>query len=73
MSVKEAWKIVEVAYEGTSKVKASCLQLLSSKFEYLRMMEGNPLQNLMLEYWILLINPLLMGKGFMNSNLSEKF
>ncbi|KAA0032368.1 gag-pol polyprotein [Cucumis melo var. makuwa] len=29
-SAKEAWKILEVAYEGTSKVKTSLLQLLSS-------------------------------------------
>lgn len=35
----QAWKILEVAYEGTSKVKTSRLQILRSKFESLRMME----------------------------------
>ncbi|KAA0031681.1 gag-proteinase polyprotein [Cucumis melo var. makuwa] len=36
---KEAWKILEVAYEGTSKVKISRLQLITSKFEALKMTE----------------------------------
>ncbi|KAA0064266.1 gag-pol polyprotein [Cucumis melo var. makuwa] len=38
-TVKEAWKILEVAYEGTSKVKISKLQLITSKFEALKMAE----------------------------------
>ncbi|KAA0063828.1 gag-pol polyprotein [Cucumis melo var. makuwa] len=38
-TAKEAWKTLEVAYEGTSKVKISRLQLITSKFEALRMIE----------------------------------
>jgi len=38
-TAKEAWRILEVAYEGTSKVKISRLQLITSKFEYLKMSE----------------------------------
>ncbi|KAA0060315.1 gag-pol polyprotein [Cucumis melo var. makuwa] len=38
-TAKEAWKILEVAYEGTSKVKISRLQLITSKFEALKMTE----------------------------------
>ncbi|TYK13606.1 gag-pol polyprotein [Cucumis melo var. makuwa] len=38
-TTKEAWKTLEVAYEGTSKVKISRLQLITSKFEALRMTE----------------------------------
>lgn len=38
-SAKDTWKNLEVAYEGTSKVKTSRLQLLTSKFESLRMVE----------------------------------
>ncbi|KAA0033522.1 gag-pol polyprotein [Cucumis melo var. makuwa] len=38
-TAKEAWKTLEVAYEGTSKVKISRLQLITSKFEALRMTE----------------------------------
>ncbi|TYK12276.1 gag-pol polyprotein [Cucumis melo var. makuwa] len=36
---KEAWKTLEVTYEGTSKVKISRLQLITSKFEAFRMTE----------------------------------
>ena len=38
-SAKEAWDIQEVAYEGTSKVKMSRLQVLTSRFEALKMAE----------------------------------
>lgn len=36
---KEAWDILEVAYEGTSKFKISRLQILSSKTKSLKMAE----------------------------------
>ncbi|TYK14799.1 gag-pol polyprotein [Cucumis melo var. makuwa] len=38
-TAKDTWKILEVAYEGTSKVKISKLQLITSKFEALKMIE----------------------------------
>ncbi|CAJ2633234.1 uncharacterized protein LOC123890825 [Trifolium pratense] len=36
-SAKEAWEILKTVHEGTSKVKISRLQLLTTKFENLRM------------------------------------
>ena len=36
---KEAWDILKTTHEGTSRVKMSRLQLLTSKFENLRMKE----------------------------------
>lgn len=36
---KEAWDILKIAHEGTSKVRMSRLQLLTTKFGNLRMME----------------------------------
>jgi GTP1/Obg family GTP-binding protein len=36
---KDAWLIQQTAHEGTSKVKMSRLQLLTTKFENLRMKE----------------------------------
>ena len=36
---KEAWDILEVTYEGTNTVRESRLQLLTTKFENLRMLE----------------------------------
>ncbi|KAA0040913.1 gag-pol polyprotein [Cucumis melo var. makuwa] len=38
-STIEAWRILEVAYEGKIKVKISRLQLVTSKFEALNMSE----------------------------------
>ncbi|TYK04258.1 gag-pol polyprotein [Cucumis melo var. makuwa] len=38
-SAKAAWDILEVAFEGTSKVKISRLQILTSRFEALQMGE----------------------------------
>jgi hypothetical protein len=34
---KEAWKTLEITYEGTQVVKASKLQMLVSQFEEIRM------------------------------------
>ena len=36
---KDAWDILKTTHEGTSRVKMSRLQLLTSKFENLRMKE----------------------------------
>ncbi|TYK25842.1 gag-pol polyprotein [Cucumis melo var. makuwa] len=38
-TAKDTWRILKVAYEGTSKVKISRLQLITSKFEALKMSE----------------------------------
>ena len=38
-SAKVAWDILEVAFEGTLKVKISRLQILTSRFEVLQMTE----------------------------------
>ncbi|KAA0048333.1 gag-pol polyprotein [Cucumis melo var. makuwa] len=48
---KEAWKILEVAYGGTTKVKISKLQLVTSKFEVLNMSEDELYQNITREFW----------------------
>jgi len=36
---KDAWEILKIAHEGTSKVKSSRLQLLTTKFENMKMLE----------------------------------
>jgi len=36
---KDAWEILKTAHEGTTKVKSVKFQLLTTKFENLRMME----------------------------------
>ncbi|CAJ2638184.1 unnamed protein product [Trifolium pratense] len=44
VSAKEAWNILETVHEGTSKVKMSRLQLLTTKFENLRMNDDETIQ-----------------------------
>jgi hypothetical protein len=39
VTAKEAWEILQTVHEGTSKVKMSRLQLLTTKFENLKMKE----------------------------------
>ena len=41
---KEAWEILKISDEGTSKVKMSRLQLLVTKFENLKMKEDESIQ-----------------------------
>ncbi|CAJ2667397.1 unnamed protein product [Trifolium pratense] len=45
VSAKEAWTILETVHEGTSKVKLSKLQLLTTKFENLRMNDDETIQD----------------------------
>jgi hypothetical protein len=43
-TAKEAWEILEITYEGTSKVKRSRLLLLTTQFENLTMKEDECIQ-----------------------------
>ena len=49
---KNAWEILKTAHEGTSKVKSSRLRLLTTKFENLKMMEGENIQ----DYYLNILN-----------------
>ena len=42
---KDAWKIHKTAHEGTSKVKSSRIQPLTTKFESLKMKEGETIHD----------------------------
>jgi len=42
---KDAWEILKTSHEGTSKVKISRLQLLTTKFENLKMKEDENIQD----------------------------
>ena len=39
---KEAWTILETTYEGTKKVKDTKLQILTTRFEEVKMSEDEP-------------------------------
>jgi len=40
-----AWQILKTTHEGTTKVKSARLQLLTTKFENLRMLEDESIQH----------------------------
>jgi len=42
---KDAWEILKTTHEGTTKVKSARLQLLTTKFENLRMLEDESIQD----------------------------
>jgi beta-galactosidase/beta-glucuronidase len=42
---KDAWEILKTAHEGTTKVKNAKLQLLTTKFENLKMLEDESIQD----------------------------
>jgi len=42
---KDAWKILKAAHEGTTKVKSAKIQLLTTKFENLKMLEDESIQD----------------------------
>ena len=44
-TAKEAWKILETTYEGTKKAKDTKLQMLTTKFEELKMGDDESLDS----------------------------
>jgi len=42
---KDAWEILQTAHEGTTKVKRAKIQLLTTKFENLKMLEDDSIQD----------------------------
>ena len=60
---KEAWQILETTYEGTKKVKDTKLQMLTTRFEELRMSENESFDSFYSK-----LNEVVIGKF----NLGEK-
>ena len=60
---KEAWEILETTYEGTKKVKDTKLQMLTTRFEELKMREDEPFNSFYSK-----LNEVVVGKF----NLGEK-
>ena len=60
---KEAWKILETTYEGTKKVKDTKLQMLTTRFEELKMSKDEPFDSFYSK-----LNEVVIGKF----NLGEK-
>ncbi|KAA0031749.1 gag-pol polyprotein [Cucumis melo var. makuwa] len=71
-TAKEAWKILEVAYEGTTKVKISILQLVISKFEALKMSEEEFLLDYNKRVLEIANESLLLGEKIPKSKIVRK-
>ncbi|KAA0033829.1 gag-pol polyprotein [Cucumis melo var. makuwa] len=71
-TAKEAWKNLEVVYEGTSKVKISRLQLITSKFEALRMIEDEPVSDYNKRVLEIVNESLMLGEKIPDSKIVRK-
>ncbi|TYJ96033.1 gag-pol polyprotein [Cucumis melo var. makuwa] len=71
-TAKKAWKILEVAYEGTSKVKISRLQLITSKFEALKMTEDETVSIYNERVLEIANDSLLLGEKISKSKIVRK-
>ncbi|KAA0041153.1 gag-proteinase polyprotein [Cucumis melo var. makuwa] len=71
-TAKEAWKTLEVACEGTSKVKISRLQLITYKFEALRMTEDESVSDYNKRVLEIANESLLLGEKIPDSKIVRK-
>jgi excinuclease UvrABC nuclease subunit len=72
VSAKDAWEILRTCYEGTSKVKSSKLQLLTSKFEALRMKDDESIQDFHLSLLDIANSFEALGEKMSDEKLSRK-
>ncbi|KAK2391549.1 gag-protease polyprotein [Trifolium repens] len=72
VSAKEAWEILEKCYEGTTKVKQSKIQHLTSKFESLRMKDDENIQDFHLSLLDIANSFEALGEKISDEKLSRK-
>ena len=69
---KEAWQILETTYEGTKKVKDTKLQLLTTRFEELKMNEDEPFDSFYGKLNEVVIGKLNLGEKIEDSKVVRK-
>ncbi|WJX62830.1 hypothetical protein P8452_47785 [Trifolium repens] len=72
VSAKEAWEILKTCYEGTTKVKQSKIQHLTSKFEALRMKDDESIQDFHLSLLDIANSFEALGEKMSDEKLSRK-
>ncbi|KAK2387055.1 gag-protease polyprotein [Trifolium repens] len=72
VSAKEAWEILKTCYEGTTKVKQSKIQHLTSKFEGLRMKDDESIQDFHMTLLDIANSFEAMGEKMSDEKLSRK-
>ena len=69
---KEAWEILETTYEGTKKVKDTKLQMLTTKFEVLKMSEDESFDSFYIKLNEVVIGKFNLGKKMEDSKVVRK-
>jgi hypothetical protein len=69
---KDAWLILQTAHEGTSKVKMSRLQLLTTKFENLKMKEDESIHEFHLSVMDIANSFKALGEKMSDEKLARK-
>ncbi|KAK2415952.1 gag-protease polyprotein [Trifolium repens] len=72
VSAKDAWEILQKCYEGTTKVKQSKIQHLTSKFEALRMKDDESIQDFHLSLLDIANSIEALGEIISDEKLSRK-
>ena len=69
---KEAWEILETTYEGTKKVKDTKLQMLTTRFEELKMSEDESFNSFYSKLNELVVNKFNLGEKTEDSKIVRK-
>lgn len=69
---KEAWEILKTAHEGTSKVRMSRQQLITTKFGNMRMMEGESISELNISLLDIVNNSFALEENMLEQKLVIK-
>ena len=69
---KEAWKILETTYEGTKKVENTKLQMLSTRFEELKMSEDESFDSFYSKLNEVVVSKFNLGEKIEDSKIVRK-
>ncbi|XP_010476022.1 PREDICTED: uncharacterized protein LOC104755356 [Camelina sativa] len=72
-TAKEAWVILQIHYEGTTKVQSSRKDMLASRFENLRMEDHESILDFSYKLSALAQEALTLGKTYKDQKLVKKF
>ncbi|KAL5813791.1 hypothetical protein ACOSQ4_024432 [Xanthoceras sorbifolium] len=71
-SAKEAWEILQITHEGTTTVKRSKLQMLTSQFESLRMEENETFAEFEAKLTDITNKSYMLGEVYSSSKIVRK-
>ncbi|XP_010436719.1 PREDICTED: uncharacterized protein LOC104720526 [Camelina sativa] len=72
-TAKEAWDILQIQYEGTTKVQSSRKDMLASRFKNLRMKEHESISDFSSKLSAFAQEALTLGKTYKDQKLVKKF